>query len=286
MVGSGSDDRSGDSEGMCDVGTTMADANTLLPGHACVECLARRLEGVERGRLPDSSLHTRAGLSRGTQCSGSETQGRASARGLVQRRRGRIEPVVDPLSGQTLGAGPLVPSPVRSIEPGTEQVRRPCGRRDRGVVPALNPSMALEARWRWCSTSSIASSDALSGPSRVRLSRQRAAPRVGRALVQRPSTSRSAHGLNGPALEPGAGAALLRQHQTRRPMTQVLCKPRTPPPRATYAAPPAQSTPARAAHRSRGRHIPAPHAACPSPPRTVARWRRTRAARSTVRVWP
>ena len=44
------------------------------------------------------------------------TRGRGSARGLVQCRRGRIteqrEPVVDPLSGQTLlGAGPLVPSP-------------------------------------------------------------------------------------------------------------------------------------------------------------------------------
>ena len=72
-----------------------------------------------RSKCGNSSLHTRAGLSRGTQCSGSDcpvTQGRASARGLVQRRRGRIteqrEPVVDPLSGQTLmGAGPLVPSP-------------------------------------------------------------------------------------------------------------------------------------------------------------------------------
>ena len=87
-----------------------------------------------RSKSGDSSLHTRAGLSRGTQCSGSDcpvTQGRASARGLVQRRRGRIteqrEPVVDPLSGQTLmGAGPLVPSPApcAQIEPGTEQVEK------------------------------------------------------------------------------------------------------------------------------------------------------------------
>ena len=87
-----------------------------------------------RSKSGDSSLHTRAGLSRGTQCSGSDcpvTQGRASARGLVQRRRGRIteqrEPVVDPLSGQTLmGAGPLVPSPApcAQIEPGAEQVEK------------------------------------------------------------------------------------------------------------------------------------------------------------------
>ena len=59
------------------------------------------------------------------------TRGRGSARGLVQCRRGRTaeqrEPVVDPLSGQTLmGAGPLVPSPAprAQIEPGTEQVEK------------------------------------------------------------------------------------------------------------------------------------------------------------------
>ena len=62
------------------------------------------------------------------------TRGRGSARGLVQCRRGRIteqrEPVVDPLSGQTLmGAGPLVPSPApcAQIEPSTEQVEKALG---------------------------------------------------------------------------------------------------------------------------------------------------------------
>ena len=62
------------------------------------------------------------------------TRGRGSARGLVQCRRGRTaeqrEPVVDPLSGQTLmGAGPLVPSPApcAQIEPGTEQVEKALG---------------------------------------------------------------------------------------------------------------------------------------------------------------
>ena len=40
------------------------------------------------------------------------------------------EPLVDPLSGQTLvGAGPLVPSPApcAQIEPGTEQVEKALG---------------------------------------------------------------------------------------------------------------------------------------------------------------
>ena len=111
---------------------------------ACVDVEIEALGVVEDGRgtlyfghrskSGDSSLHTRAGLSRGTQCSGSDcpvTQGRASARGLVQRRRGRIteqrEPVVDPLSGQALvSTGPLVPSPAprAQIEPGTEQVEK------------------------------------------------------------------------------------------------------------------------------------------------------------------
>ena len=76
--------------------------------------------GGDRSKCGNSSLHTRAGLSRGTQCSGSgvsnDARGAAAPVGLVQCRRGRTaeqrEPVVDPLSGQALvSAGPLVPSP-------------------------------------------------------------------------------------------------------------------------------------------------------------------------------
>ena len=63
------------------------------------------------------------------------------------------------------------------------------------------------------------------------MSRQRAAPCVGRALVQLPdqvpADAPQAHGLNGPALgqrlEPRQHA-LVRQRQTRRPIAQVLCK--------------------------------------------------------------
>ena len=81
------------------------------------------------------------------------TRGRGSARGLVQCRRGRTaeqrEPVVDPLSGQALvSAGPLVPSPAP---------------RAQETITGGEAS----ARWRWCSTSSTASSsDALAAPSR------------------------------------------------------------------------------------------------------------------------
>ena len=135
-----------------------------------------------------------------------------------------------------------------------------------------------------------------------KMSRQRAASRVGRALVQLPdqvpADAPQAHGLNGPALgqrlEPGATRSSAPAPDPAPDCASTLQASRTPPLRATrYAPPPAQSTPARArgdaARRSRGRHIPAPHAACPSPSRThrIARWpRRTRAARSTVRVWP
>ena len=112
-----------------------------LPSREALSAFSFRIEQVShiyvwhRSKSGDSSLHTRAGLSRGTQCSGSNcpvTQGRGSARGLVQRRRGRIteqrEPVVDPLSGQTLvSAGPLVPSPApcAQIEPSTNRSRKP-----------------------------------------------------------------------------------------------------------------------------------------------------------------
>ena len=132
---------------------------------------------------------------------------------------------------------------------------------------------------------------------------QRTIPGARRTLVQRPdqvpADARQAHRLRRPGLgqrlEPGQHA-LLRRRQTRRPIAQVLRKLRRtpPPPRATrYAAPPLQSTPARArgdaARRLRCRHIPAPRAACPAPPRThrIARWpRRTRAAPASGRVWP
>ena len=48
-------------------------------------CPSTRCSIWHRSKCGNSSLHTRAGLSRGTQCSGSDcpaTQGRASARGL------------------------------------------------------------------------------------------------------------------------------------------------------------------------------------------------------------
>ena len=95
---------------------------------------SRGVSSWDRSKCGNSSLHTRAGLSRARSARGRGcpmTRGRGSARGLVQCRRGRTaeqrEPVVDPLSGQALvSAGPLVPSPApgAQIEPGTEQVEK------------------------------------------------------------------------------------------------------------------------------------------------------------------
>ena len=135
-----------------------------------------------------------------------------------------------------------------------------------------------------------------------KMSRQRAASRVGRALVQlpdqvpadAPQASRPERTSARPTPRAGATRSSAPAPDPAPDCASTWRASRTPPLRATRcAAPPPQSTPARArgdaAHRSRGRHIPAPHAACPSPPRThrIARWpRRTRAARSTVRVWP
>ena len=136
------------------------------------------------------------------------------------------------------------------------------------------------------------------------MTRQRTMPGARRTLVQRPdqvpAQARQAHRLRRPGLgqrlEPGQHA-LLRQRQARCPVpgcAGTSRASRTPPLRATRcAAPPPQSTPARArggaAHRLRCRHTPTPRAACPSPPRThrIARWpRRTRAAPASGRVWP
>ena len=91
----------------------------------------------DRSKCVGSSLHRRASASRGIERSGLDRQarrGRASARGLWQRRRGRItehgEPVVDRLATETfVGARTLVPSPApgAQIEPGTEQLQKALG---------------------------------------------------------------------------------------------------------------------------------------------------------------
>ena len=143
------------------------------------QSLPKRFRGTDQNATIHLYTHERAcpeaRSARGRGCP--MTRGRGSARGLVQCRRGRTaeqrEPVVDPLSGQALvSAGPLVPSPAprAQIEPGTEQVEKALGSTfvhiEIGRSAALNPSMALEARWRWCSTASTASSsDALAAPS-------------------------------------------------------------------------------------------------------------------------
>ena len=74
---------------------------------------------------------------------------------------------------------------------GRQITSRPCGRRE-GRNAALNPSMALEARWRWCSTSStvieqrcaLGAKPVLQCPVGAKGCRDSAAAsRVGRALV-------------------------------------------------------------------------------------------------------
>ena len=98
-------------------------------------------------------------------------------------------------------------------------------RRDRGAA-ALNPSMALEARWRWCSTASTASKRALAAPSRsgpaARMTRQRDAGRAQDACAA-PGPSTSTGTPSSPPRRPlgqRSRGNTLRQHQPRRPVAQ------------------------------------------------------------------
>ena len=177
------------------------------------------------------------------------TRGRGSARGLVQCRRGRTaeqrEPVVDPVSGQALvSAGPLVPSPApgAQIEPGTEQVEKALSGAlvdvEIGAQCRIEPldgargAMALvqhrlDGLEQRCAHRAKSVLQCPVGGEQMTI--QRTMPGARRTLVQRPdqvpADARQAHRLRRPRLgqrlEPGQHA-LLRQHQPRRPVAQVL----------------------------------------------------------------
>ena len=76
----------------CMTWTQLCQCTATRALNACIH-LIRVCPTRHRSKSGEVTLHTRAGQSRGTQCSGSGcpvTRGRGSARGLCQRRRGRI----------------------------------------------------------------------------------------------------------------------------------------------------------------------------------------------------